>query len=203
MHDLLRKGYFNSKPKKDYLSSKAKSNSITGPKLVKNKLKCVQLKNASVSRSPIRSNSQSSSSNRKIKSTLASTDIRRSNVLRNSGETMSIASEKPKAAYFKHTLDSHNKIGAGALKSCRIKLDTNNLDTKMKTITTPVQNVKLYTNESSSNNEIEEQLPQMMKFFDAENKRRPMPSPGIIQYKLDLSEGYISSSQTKSTRPKK
>lgn len=201
MHDLLKKGYVNQRSKKTYLTSKPKSNSISGPKIVKNKLKSVHLKNASNSRSPIRADSQSTESNRKIKSTLASTDLRRSHALRNSGESMSIASEKPKAAYFKNTLDSHNKIGPGTMKSCGF-YKSNTVDAKTKTLKTPVQNVKLYTNETSSNNEIEENLPQMMRFFDAEGKYK-QPNNNVIQYQLDLSEGFIASHKAKPTRSKK
>lgn len=71
----------------------------------------------------------------------------------------------------------------------------------MKTLATPVQNVKLYTtNESSSNNEIEEQLPQMMRFFDSENRKMPRGSANVIQYQLDLSEGFVEKNRRKNTR---
>ena len=64
-----------------------------------------------------------------------------------------------------------------------------------------MQNVKLYTtNESSSNNEIEEQLPQMMKFFDSENKKLPRGNTNVIQYQLDLSEGFVGKNNVRSTK---
>ena len=56
-----------------------------------------------------------------------------------------------------------------------------------------MQNVRLYTNGSSSNNEIEEQLPQMMKFFEGETKQKQRVTNNVIQYQLDLSEGFIDS----------
>jgi len=68
---------------------------------------------------------------------------------------------------------------------------------------TPVQNVKLYSNEASSNNEIEEQLPQMMKFFDADTKLKAPLQANVIQYKLDLSEGAIDSNSRINRRPQK
>lgn len=74
---------------------------------------------------------------------------------------------------------------------------------KTKTLATPVQNVRLYSNEASSNNEIEEQLPQMMKFFDAENKARKQAPSNVIQYQLDLSEGFIDANRINKTRVKK
>lgn len=56
--------------------------------------------------------------------------------------------------------------------------------------TTPVQNVKLYaTQDSSSNNEIEEQLPQMMKFFDSKG------SSSVAKYKLDLSTAILKNNK--------
>ena len=55
---------------------------------------------------------------------------------------------------------------------------------------TPVQNVRLYSNDQSSKGEIEEQLPQMMKFFESEKYKG---SNNVIQYQLDLSEGFIES----------
>lgn len=119
INDLLKKGYLNPKPKKTYLSSKPTSNSISELKLIKNKLRSPQVKNSSNSRSPVRADSQSTESNRKIKSTMASTEMWRSHALRNSGESVSVSSEKPKAAYFKNTLDSHNKIGSAPVKSCK------------------------------------------------------------------------------------
>lgn len=119
MHDLLKKGYTNAKTKPKY-ASKPKSNSISNSSMLKSRLKpTINSKNKSSSRSPGRVDSQSSESNRKIKSTIASTDMWRTHALRNSGESVSIASEKPKAAYFKNTLDSHNKIGGGTLKGCK------------------------------------------------------------------------------------
>jgi hypothetical protein len=65
-----------------------------------------------------------------------------------------------------------------------------------------VQNVKLYNtnNESSSNNEIEEQLPQMMRFFEGDGKQKLNPSKNVIQYKLDLSEGFIDAKSMYPTR---
>jgi hypothetical protein len=119
INDLLKKGYLNPKPKKTYLSTKPTGNSISELKLIKNKLRSPQIKNSSHSRSPIRADSQSTESNRKIKSTMASTEMWRSHALRNSGESVSVSSEKPKAAYFKNTLDSHNKIGSAPVKSCK------------------------------------------------------------------------------------
>jgi hypothetical protein len=58
-----------------------------------------------------------------------------------------------------------------------------------------VQNVKLYNtkDDTSSNNEIEEHLPQMMRFFEGDGKQKQNPSKNVIQYKLDLSEGFIDS----------
>jgi len=76
-------------------------------------------------------------------------------------------------------------------------------DNECRDLITPVQNVKLYSNEASSNNEIEEQLPQMMKFFDADTKLRVPLQTNVIQYKLDLSEGTIDSRRRVGTRPKK
>lgn len=46
-----------------------------------------------------------------------------------------------------------------------------NLDSKNGNLITPVQNVRLYSHENSSKGEIEEQLPQMMKFFDADKRK--------------------------------
>jgi hypothetical protein len=114
MSDLMKKNYINPKPKQTYLTSKVKS---SAQKLAKSKIMATWNKTVSNSRSPNRDNSQSSSSNKKIKSTLASTDFWRSHALRNSGESMSISSEKPKAAYFRNTLDSHNKIGPNTAKT--------------------------------------------------------------------------------------
>ena len=111
MHDLLKKGYLSTKTKKTYLTSHQKSVSI------KTKVAPVKSKK-SISRSPNRDDSQSTESNRKIKSTMASTEMWKTHALRNSGESISLASEKPKAAYFKNTLDSHNKIGPSTLKAC-------------------------------------------------------------------------------------
>lgn len=119
MHDLLKKGYFNAKNKRPAAHGRGNSKSTSGNTPFKNKLKVIQGKALSNSRSPRRADSQSTESNRKIKSTMASTDLRRSHPLRNSGQSASIASEKPKAAYFKNTLDSHNKIGANTFKECK------------------------------------------------------------------------------------
>jgi hypothetical protein len=122
MHDLLKKGMVNnsSKPKRNtVVNGRTKSNSTSGVQPFKNKLKAIKQKNFSNSRSPVRDNSQSTSSNRKIKSTIASTELRRSHQLRTSGESASIASEKPKAVYFKNTLESHNKIKLSAMKNCK------------------------------------------------------------------------------------
>lgn len=202
MHDIMKKGYFNSKPKAAYINSKPKSNSISTNKNVQNKLKVLNNKNQSNSRSPKRADSQSTESNRKIKSTIASSDLKRSHELRKSGESVSISSEKPKAAYFKNTLDSHNKIGSIGFKNCKVT-NLNILDSKTKTLITPVQNVKLYSNEAiSSNNEIEEQLPQMMKYFDLD-KNKKSPINNVIQYQLDLSEGFIENPHIGSTRIQK
>ena len=66
-------------------------------------------------------------------------------------------------------------------------------------MTTPVQNVRLYTNESGSTNEIEEQLPQMMKFFEADPKPKKFTS-NVIQYKLDLSGGFLHGKTKARTR---
>lgn len=119
MHDLLKKGYSNGKSKKPIINTRTKSKSISGANPVKNKLKSIKEKNLSNSRSPGRIESVSSESNRKFKSTMASTDLKRSQPLRNSGESVSIASEKPKAVYFKNTLESHNKIMQSSVKSCK------------------------------------------------------------------------------------
>jgi len=189
MNDLLRKGFFNNKPKRNVANGRAKSKSTSVTTQFKNQLKEIQRKNLSNSRSAGREDSQSTESNRKIKSTIASSDIKRSQALRNSGESVSIASEKPKAAYFKNTLDSHNKIGS-TLKSCNNSYDKYYIDTKNKTLMTPVQNVKLYSNDQSSKGEIEEQLPQMMRFFESDKVKRS-PATNVIQYQLDLSEGFI------------
>lgn len=116
MSDLMKKNYINPKPKQTYLTSKVKS---SAQKLTKSKMMTAMTKTVSNSRSPNRDHSQSSSSNKKIKSTLASTDLWRSHALRNSGESMSISSEKPKAAYFRNTLDSHNKIGPNTAKTSK------------------------------------------------------------------------------------
>jgi hypothetical protein len=113
MHDLLKKGYLSAKTKKTYLTNHQKS--ISGrPKVAPAKSKM------SGSRSPNRDDSQSTESNRKIKSTIASTEVWKTHAFRNSGESLSLASEKPKAAYFKNTLESHNKIGPSTLKACKI-----------------------------------------------------------------------------------
>lgn len=119
MHDLLKKGYFNSKNKRAPITGRIKSKSTSGNNQFKNKLKLMHGKALSNSRSPQRTHSQSTESNKKIKSTMASTEIKRSHELRNSGQSVSIASEKPKAAYFKNTLESHKKIGAATLKGCK------------------------------------------------------------------------------------
>lgn len=63
---------------------------------------------------------------------------------------------------------------------------------------TPVQNVHLYTNELSSKGEIEEQLPQMMKFFDAEKFKGS--GNNVMQYQLDLSEGFIENPKVTNRR---
>lgn len=128
MHDLLKKGYVSttSKPKRNMLGTgRAKSKSTSGVQPFKNKLKAIKQKNLSNSRSPIRADSRSTSSNRKIKSTIASTDLKRSHQLHNSGDSVSIASEKPKAVYFKNTLESHNKIKLSSTKNCIFSLKTN------------------------------------------------------------------------------
>ena len=120
MHDLLKKGYtYNNKNKRALVQGRAKSKSASGSKVMKNKLKSIQEKGLSNSRSPNRGDSRSTDSNRKIKSTIASSDIRRSNAFRNSGELISVASEKPKAVYFKNTLESHNKIKLSSIKNSK------------------------------------------------------------------------------------
>ena len=202
MHDIMKKGYFNSKSKAAYMNSKPKSIVSSTSKNMQNKLKILNTKNQSNSRSPKRGDSQSTESNRKIKSTIASSDLKRSHELRKSGESVSISSEKPKAAYFKNTLDSHNKIGSIGFKNCK-HFQLFLADSKTKTLMTPVQNVRLYSNEGhSSNNEIEEQLPQMMKFFDLE-KTKKSPVNNVIQYQLDLSEGFIENHNNAATRTQK
>jgi len=113
MTDSMRKTYFNPKQKKRI---KAKP-TYSAQKVAKIKDYPRYLKTVSNSRSPLRAESQSSGSHNKIKSTLASTELWRSQALRNSRESMSISSEKPKAAYFRNTLDSHNKIGPDAAKN--------------------------------------------------------------------------------------
>jgi len=118
MHDLLKKGYIPSKVKKNTHASKTKAKSISGSTL-KNKLKLAATKNPSISRSPVREYSQNNSVHRKMKTNGAISDIWKFKKLRGSGETISISSEKPKAAYFKNTLDSHNKIRSGAGKLCK------------------------------------------------------------------------------------
>jgi hypothetical protein len=67
-----------------------------------------------------------------------------------------------------------------------------------------VQNVKLYNtkDESSSNNEIEEHLPQMMRFFEGDGKQKQTPSKNVLQYKLDLSDGVIDSKRMYQSRKK-
>uniref|UniRef100_A0A7S3KQ65 Uncharacterized protein n=1 Tax=Euplotes crassus TaxID=5936 RepID=A0A7S3KQ65_EUPCR len=174
MHDLLKKNCPNLKTKKNFYANKSKSKSISSSGL-KNKFKPNTFKNQSVSRSPHRDDSHSTTSRNKKKSTIGSAERWKSQALKNSVETLSISSEKPKAAYFKNTLDSHNKIRSGGTKA-----------TKHPQKATPVQNVKLYTRgDSSSTNEIEEQLPQMMKFFDSK-------VPGnVMKYKLDLSGSKV------------
>jgi len=113
MTDLVRKTYFNPSQKKP---TKTKP-TYSAQKVSKTKDYPKYLKTVSNSRSPLRAESQSSGSNHKIKSTLASTELWRSQALRNSRESMSISSEKPKAAYFRNTLDSHNKIGPDPSKN--------------------------------------------------------------------------------------
>lgn len=66
-----------------------------------------------------------------------------------------------------------------------------------------MQNVKLYSNEAmSSNNEIEEQLPQMMKYFDTD-KNKKSPINNVIQYQLDLSEGFVEKPNLAAARIRK
>jgi hypothetical protein len=113
MHDLLKKGYPIAKTKKTYLTSQQKT--------ISNKTKLRQTHpKLSNSRSPNRDDSRSTASNRKMKSTIASTEQWKKRTMRASGESVSIASEKPKAAYFKNTLESHNKIGPSTLNACKI-----------------------------------------------------------------------------------
>lgn len=69
-------------------------------------------------------------------------------------------------AYFKNTLESHNKIGLASLKDS--KLGGNSLVEKAKIRNTPIQNLNLYKTEVlPADSEIERQLPQMMKFFES------------------------------------
>ncbi|CAI2367125.1 unnamed protein product [Moneuplotes crassus] len=171
MHDLLKKNYTTSKPKKTLHANKAKSKSISSSG-IKNKLKQSSSKNPSVSRSPQRENKHGAASRNKKKSTVGNPERWKTHAVKSSIESLSISSEKPKAAYFKNTLDSHNRIRSGVIKGVK----------KHPYKVTPVQNVRLYaTQDFSSNNEIEEQLPQMMKFFYSKD------SSNVAKYKLDLS----------------
>ena len=171
MHDLLKKGYTFNKTKRATLQNRKNSVSSSGAKTIKNKLKSIQVKGLSNSRSYKREISRSTDSNRKIKSTIASSDIKRSNAFRIPGEVLSVASEKPKAVYFKNTLESHNKIKLSSIKNSNIFISiySKTVDSKNGNLITPVQNVRLYSHEDSSKGEIEEQLPEMVKFFDTKN----------------------------------
>ena len=113
MHDLLKKSYPVTKTRKTYLTSHHKA--------ISNKTKLRQTNpKLSNSRSPNRDDSRSTLSNRKMKSTIASTEQWKKRTMRASGDSVSIASEKPKAAYFKNTLESHNKIGPSTLNACKV-----------------------------------------------------------------------------------
>lgn len=118
--DLLKKGYLQAKPKKDYMKSKPKAN-LMAPTKQPSKLKTSTKNNISTSRSPGCDETQSTISNRKdkIKPTIGNRNIKqkRTHLLRSSGESISVASEKPKATYFMNTLDSHNLIQSATIKN--------------------------------------------------------------------------------------